>query len=174
MDLFVIHGIVEELKGKILGAFIAKIYEMNRTDLLFRLRRQGEEKDLFISTHPEFHRLHLTEKKYANPLLPPRFCTYLRRHITGARVADIFQEAYERIVRIHLQKKMDAGVIRNLVLVAELTGKGSNVLLLEGEKILDCLHFRREEEGAARPAVPGLSYSPPDPSGRWSLNEVTL
>ncbi|MGD0625744.1 MAG: NFACT family protein, partial [Thermodesulfobacteriota bacterium] len=143
MDLFVIHGIVEELKSEVIGAFITKVYQMNRTDLLFRMRRHGGEKQLLLSTHPDFHRLHLTEKKYANPLIPPRFCTYLRKHIVGARVADISQEPYERVVRIRLQKGMDAGAVRNLVLVAELVGKGSNVLLLEEEKILDCLHFRR-------------------------------
>ena len=174
MDLFVIRGIAAELKDEIVGGFITKIYQMNRTDLLFRVRRQGGEKQLLISTHPDFYRLHLTEKKYANPMVPPRFCTYLRKHITGARIADISQEPYERVVRIGLQKMMDAGVVRDIVLVAELVGKGSNVLLLEGEKILDCLHFRRSEEGAIRPAAPGLSYSPPSPSGRWSPNEVTL
>jgi len=173
MDLFVIHAIVEELKNEITGGFISKIYQMNRTDLLFRIRRQGGEKQLLISTHPDFYRLHLTEKKYANPTVPPRFCTYLRKHITGARIADVSQQPYERLVDIGLQKKMDAGVVRDIVLVAELVGKGSNVLLLEGEKILDCLHFRRSEEGAIRPAAPGLTYSPPIPSGRWSLNEVT-
>jgi len=174
MDLFVIHGIVEELKSEIIGGFITKIYQMNRTDLLFRLRGHGEEKQLLISTHPDFYRLHLTEKKYANPMVPPRFCTYLRKHIMGARIADISQEPYERVVRIGLQKRMDAGVVRDVVLVAELVGKRSNVLLLEGEKILDCLHFRRSEEGAVRPAAPGLSYSPPNSSGRWSPNEVNL
>ena len=174
MDLFVIHGIVEELKKEIIGGFITKIYQMNRTDLLFRLRRQGEEKQLFLSTHPDFHRLHLTEKKYANPLIPPRFCTYLRKHTIGARVADISQEPYERVVRIGIQKRMDAGAVRNLVLVAELVGKGSNVLLLEEEKILDCLHFRKSEEGSRRAAGPGLRYSPPNPSGRWFPHEVTL
>ena len=174
MDLFVIHGIVEELKSEVIGAFITKIYQMNRTDLLFRLRRHGGEKGLFISTHPNFHRLYLTEKKYANPLIPPRFCTYLRKHTLGARVADISQDPYERVVRIGLQKGMDAGAVRNLVLVAELVGKGSNVLLLEEGKILDCLHFRRTEEGSTRAAAPGLSYSPPNPSGRWTPNELTL
>lgn len=174
MDLFVIHGIVEELKSEIIGGFITKTYQMSRTDLLFRLRGQGEEKQLLISTHPDFYRLHLTKKKYANPMVPPRFCTYLRKHITGARIADISQEPYERVVRIGLQKRMDAGVVRDVVLVAELVGKGSNVLLLEGEKILDCLHFRRSEKGATRPAAPGLSYCPPNPSGRWFPNEVTL
>ena len=174
MDLFVIHGITEELKGQIMGASITKIYQMNRTDLLLRLRRPGGEKQLLISTHPEFHRLHLTEKKYANPMTPPRFCTYLRKHVMGARVTGLSQDPYERVVRIGLEKRMDAGVVRTLVLVAELAGKGSNVLLLEQEKILDCLHFRRTEEGAGRAALPGLNYSPPVPTARWSPAEVTL
>ena len=173
MDLFVIHGIAEELKREIVGGFIAKIYQMNRTDLLIRLRRLGEEKQLLISTHPEFHRLHLTEKKYANPMVPPRFCTYLRKYITGAIIADISQQPYERVIRLGLQRRMDAGAVRYLVLVAELVGKGSNVLLLEDAKILDCLHFRRSDERTIRPVAPGLSYSPPNPSGRPSPKEVT-
>ena len=172
MDLFVIHGIVGELNEEITGGFIAKVYQMNRTDLLFRLRLRGEEKQLLISTHPNFYRLHLTEKKYPNPPVPPRFCTYLRKHITGARVTEVSQDPYERVIRVGLQKRMDAGITRDLVLVTELVSKGSNVLLLEGEKILDCLHFRRPEDGSARPAAPGLMYSPPPPRSRWPMEEV--
>jgi len=173
MDLFVIHGIVAELQQEIDGGFVTKIYQMNRTDLLFRLRRQGEEKNLLISTHPEFFRLHLTAKKYANPQVPPRFCTYLRKHITGARVSRVSQDPYERVVRIGLEKKLDAGLMRELTLMAELLGKGSNVLLLEGEEILDCLHFRRSEDGATRPTLPGLIYAPLSRADRLLLAEVT-
>jgi len=173
MDLFVVHAIVEELKREITGAFVTKVYQMNRTDLLFRLRRQGEEKQLLISTHPDFYRLHLTEKKYANPMVPPRFCTYLRKYLTGARVDRVTQDPYERIIRFGLKKMMDAGVVRDLVLVAELVGKGSNVLLLEGERIMDCLHFHHSEEGAARPAFPGANYSPPGLSDHWSPADLT-
>jgi predicted ribosome quality control (RQC) complex YloA/Tae2 family protein len=173
MELLVIHGIVEELKKEIAGAFISKIYQVNRTDLLFRLRRPGDEKQLLLSTHPDFSRLHLTEKKYANPMVPPRFCTYLRKHIGGARISGVTQDPFERVVRLHLQKKMDAGVVRHLVLVAELVGKMSNVLLLEGDKILDCLHFRRVEEGAARPSAPGLAYVPLSLPGQWAPDEIS-
>jgi predicted ribosome quality control (RQC) complex YloA/Tae2 family protein len=173
MDLFVIRGIVEELKKEIEGAFISKVYQMNRTDLLFRLRRMGDEKQLLLSTHPDFFRLHLTEKKFPNPMVPPRFCTYLRKHIGGARISGVTQDRYERVVRLTLQKKMDAGVIREVFLVAELVGKISNILLLEGDRILDCLHFRRGEEEAARSAAPGLFYSPLSPSGQWLPDEVT-
>jgi predicted ribosome quality control (RQC) complex YloA/Tae2 family protein len=172
MDLFVIRGIVEELKKEITGAFISKVYQMNRTDLLLRLRRSGDERQLLLSTHPDFFRLHLTEKKYANPMVPPRFCTYLRKHIGGARVSGVTQDRYERVVRIGLQKMMDAGVIREVFLVAELVGKMSNLLLLEGDKILDCLHFRRSEEGATRPSAPGLIYVPLSPSSQWAPDEM--
>ncbi|HXZ34924.1 MAG TPA: NFACT family protein [Thermodesulfobacteriota bacterium] len=172
MDLFVIHGIVEELKKEITGTFISKVYQMNRTDLLLRLRRSGDEKQLLLSTHPDFFRLHLTEKKYANPMVPPRFCTYLRKHIGGARVSGVTQDRYERVVRVGLQKMMDAGVIREVFLVAELVGKMSNLLLLEGDKILDCLHFRRGEEGAPRPSAPGLFYVPLSPSSQWAPDEM--
>jgi predicted ribosome quality control (RQC) complex YloA/Tae2 family protein len=173
MDLFVIHGIAEELEKEITGAFISKIYQMNRTDLLFHLRRSGNEKHLLLSTHPDFFRLHLTEKKYANPMVPPRFCTYLRKHMGGARISGVTQDPFERVVRLHLQKKMDAGVVRELALVAELVGKMSNVLLLEEDKILDCLHFRRVEEGVARPSAPGLAYVPLSPPGQWTPDELS-
>ncbi len=166
MDLFILHGVVNELREEIVGGFIAKIYQINRTDLLFRVRRQAEEKQLFISTHPDFFRLHLTAKKYANPLVPPRFCTYLRKHITGTRISDVNQEPFERVVRITLRKRLDAGMVRDLVLVAELVSKGSNLLLVEGGRILDCLHFHRPETGAARPTAPGLEYMPPPPPDR--------
>jgi predicted ribosome quality control (RQC) complex YloA/Tae2 family protein len=172
MDLFVIHGIVEELKKEIVGAFISKVFQMNRTDLLFRLRLHGEDRQLLLSTHPDFFRIHLTEKKYANPMVPPRFCTYLRKHIGGARISEVTQDRFERVVRIGLQKKMDAGVIREVFLVAELVGKMSNLLLLEGDRILDCLHFRRDEEGAIRPSAPGLTYVPLSPSSPLALNGV--
>lgn len=173
MDLFSIHGIVKELREEVNGGFISKIFQINRTDLLFRIRHLGDEKQLLISTHPDFYRLHLTGKKYVNPPTPPRFCTYLRKHTLGARIQDITQDPYERIVRVSLQARMDAEIIRTLTLVAELAGKQSNVLLLEGDRILDCLRFVKAEEGASRPQIPGAAYVPPPPRG-WTLPEVTL
>jgi len=64
-------------------------------------------------------------------------------------------------------------VVRHLILVAELTGKTSNILLLEGDKILDCLHFRRVEEGAARPSAPGLAYVSLSHPGQWAPDEIS-
>ncbi len=84
MDVFLIHGIVEELKKEIPGGFINKIYQLNRYDLTLRIRRQGQERNLLISTHPDYARLHLTEKKICHPpRLRPVFSAYLRKHLQG-------------------------------------------------------------------------------------------
>lgn len=173
MDLFIIHGIVEELRRELTGGLVNKVFQVNRADLLLRIWRPGEEKELFISTHPDDYRLHLTRKKFPHPPAPPRFCAYLRKHILGARIQEIRQDPYERVVRFFLQKKLSADILRSMTLVLELTGKMSNVLLLEGERILDCLHFHKAQEGIRRPQIPGIPYVPPQPKG-WSLPEVTL
>ncbi len=172
MDLFVIRGITEELKGEAAGGFLTKIYQLNRTDLVIRFRGGGRERQLLLSTHPEFFRAHLTEKRHPNPPVPPRFCTYLRKHILGARITEIIQVPFERVIRFALEKKMDAGYVRKVALVAELMGRGSNILLLEGEKILDCLHFRKPEDSQSRPALPGLPYVPPPLPARLSPGEL--
>ncbi len=173
MDLFFIHGLVGELQKELAGGWVSKIFQVNRTDLHLRIRGPGGEKELFVSTHPDDYRLHLTAKKFSHPPTPPRFCAYLRKHTLGARIQEIRQDPYERVVRLFLQKKLDAGILRSMSLVFELTGKMSNVLLLEEERILDCLHFRKAEEGSSRPQIPGIPYVSPPPKG-WPLPEVTL
>lgn len=174
MDVFLIHGIVEELKKEIPGGFINKIYQLNRYDLTLRIRRQGQERNLLISTHPDYARLHLTEKKYATPATPPRFSAYLRKHLQGARVVEIIQEPYERVVRICCERLLDANQIYKLALVIELLGKKSNVLLLEGEKILDALHRSAKEETGAGINIPGKNYTLPAIENKLLPAEVTL
>ncbi len=174
MDLFLIHGLVEELKEEIIGAFITKIYQLNRYDLLFKMRRAGQEKNLLISTHPDFFRVHLTQKKYAPPPTPPRFSAYLRKHLTSARVVDMSQEPYERVVRLNLVRLLDANQIREITLVLELISKKGNVLLLEGEKILDALHRPANAAPAMEENIPGKVYTLPPRENKLLPPEVTL
>lgn len=174
MDVFCMRGITEELKKEIRGGFINKIYQLNRHDLLLRIRRQGEEKNLLISTHPDYSRWHLTEKKYATPPTPPRFSAYLRKHLTGARVVDIVQEPYERIIRICCAKLLDANLTRKFTLLVELLGKKSNVFLLEGEKILDALHRSPIGETEEQENIPGKNYVPPQRENKLFPSQVTL
>ena len=50
-----------ELRNKILGLKIEKIYQTNDTDIIIQLRGMGEKYRLFISTNPNFPRINLTD-----------------------------------------------------------------------------------------------------------------
>jgi len=85
---------------------------------------------------------------------------------------DINQEPYERIVRINLERPLDANLIRKLTLVIELLSKKSNVFLLEGEKILEALH--RSPNGETEETnIPGKNYILPKIENKLIPPEVT-
>src|SRR4029079_10414708 len=74
----------------------------------------------------ESARLHLTTSAFQNPATPPPFCQFLRAHLQGARIDQVEQIQGDRIVQLTLTAK--EGLCR---LVAELTGKTSNILILD-------------------------------------------
>ncbi|MGH7148344.1 MAG: Rqc2 family fibronectin-binding protein, partial [Nitrospiraceae bacterium] len=76
--------------------------------------------------HPETARLHVTTAAFQNPPTPPPFCQFLRAHLQGARIDQVEQVQGDRIVHLALTAK--EGPCR---LVAELTGKTSNLLVLD-------------------------------------------
>ena len=157
MDLFFIHGIVDELNKKLKNAFINKIYQLNNHDLLIKLRQPKKPLSLIISTNPSFYRLHLSEKKYLTPSFPPRFASFLRKYIESAKVENIYHLPNERVVFFNLSR---AGF--NLKLVVELMGRHSNVYLLnKDEMILEALHPIPQKVAVKKADSDGIRYHPP-------------
>ena len=151
--------IVDELKARLTGGVVSKIHQPGDRLLIIRVFVRGREERLLISTHPRFSRMHLTESVFENPRTPPRFAAFLRSRIGGARIEDIFQIDRERIVHIRLARK-EGEELKPYTLVLELTGKSSNIILLDGSGIvLDALR-RFPVEGSVRPVVPGLRLEP--------------
>ncbi len=117
--------------------------------LVLEIRAPGRTHRLLISCHPETARLHFTTEAFQNPPTPPPFCQFLRAHLQGARIDQIEQIQGDRIVQLALTAK--EGPCR---LVAELTGKTSNLLVLD-----EAGRVRRDLNGVKNLA--GQSYSPP-------------
>ena len=108
------------------GGWIQKIYQSDPLAITLEIRIEGETLLLHISAQPQFPRLHLLTRKYANPSTPPQFCQFLRRHLLGARLVSIEQVADDRIVRLRYQKTQGTGS-----LMADLIGRGANLYLLD-------------------------------------------
>lgn len=121
-----IAKVTGELAPALAGGWIQKIYQPTDRTLVLEIRAPGLTHRLLISCHHEAARLHFTTAAFQNPPTPPPFCQFLRAHLQGARIDQVEQIQGDRIVQLALTAK--EGPCR---LVAELTGKISNLLVLD-------------------------------------------
>ena len=144
-----IAKVMEEIAPALAGGWIQKIYQPAARTILLEIRAPGQTHRLLISCHQEFARLHFTTAAFRNPPTPPPFCQFLRAHLQGARIDQVEQMQRDRIVQLILMAK--EGPCR---LVAELTGKTSNLLMLDGTG-----HIRQDLNGVKNRI--GKLYVPP-------------
>lgn len=154
-----LYKIIEELKIAI-DSHVDKIYQPSRDELVFLLRKKGFVKRLLITTKQGSARIHFTENKYENPIVPPNFCMLLRKHLSSAKLIDIKQPSLERVAELCFSATNEMGDIVFLTLTVELIGNQANVILIKGEKILDALKHS-DVETAKRLILPGATYEYP-------------
>ena len=92
------------------------------------------------------------------------FCMLLRKHLLGARLAEITQLPMERAAYFAFECTDEMGFPVRKTLAAELMGRTCNLYLLGPDgRILDCLRRIGLDETSRRPALPGLHYQQPEP-----------
>ena len=144
-----IQEVLAEIASLLVGGRVQKVYQPHDEAISLEIRAQGKTRMLYFSTNPETARLHFLSKKPPNPPTPPQFCQLLRAHLEGARIEHIDQVGNDRIVRLDMQ--CDG---KPITLVAELTGRTANVMLLdEGGAVRGQLRKGRLK--------PGETYVPP-------------
>ncbi len=170
LDAICLQAVVEELRPQLLGMRIDKVQQPARDQVILLLRGRR----LLLNAGASASRIQLTETVRDNPAEPPMFCMLLRKHLTGAKIADLTQPPMERMVRLELDVTDDFGRPGRRCLVLEAMGRRSNLILLDGEgRIVDCLRRVDAEMSAQRQVLPGLYYEPPAAGDRLVVTEET-
>ena len=120
LDAITLRALTEELRPQLLNLRIDKVQQPARDQVILLLRGN---KRLLLNAGANAPRLQLTELLRDNPAEPPMFCMLLRKHLVGARVADITQPGLERLVRIELDVTDDFGQPGHRTLVLEASIK---------------------------------------------------
>ena len=171
LDAISLRAVVEELRPQLLNLRIDKVQQPARDQVILLLRGN---KRLLLNAGANAPRLQLTELLRDNPAEPPMFCMLLRKHLVGARVAEITQPPLERLVRLELDITDDFGQPGRRTLVLEAMGRRSNLILLDGEnRVIDCMRRVDADMSASRQVLPGLFYEPPASTGRLPFLEET-
>jgi predicted ribosome quality control (RQC) complex YloA/Tae2 family protein len=172
MDIFVLKALVDDLRQRLCGAVVSKVFQMSPDDLLLRLWRHQDLR-LLLSVQARWPRLHLTTARFRNPAHVPRFAAFLRAHLTRVRLCDITLQPYDRVVSLCWERPGEPGPV--LRLIHELREQQANVILVDGQDvILDALKHVPVAGAQRRPVLPGQPYQPvPLPPQRCLLSDLT-
>ena len=163
-DATYLSAVLEEIRTVAAGARVEKIHQPSRDTVIFHLRCENSREKLLFAANPTAPRLHLTTASPENPDQPPMFCMLLRKHLQGARLAEITQPPMERAATFLFDCTDEMGFPVRKQLVCELMGKTCNLYLLGPDgRIIDCLRRIGLDESSKRQALPGLYYQEPEP-----------
>lgn len=140
-----IEQVTGEIAPVLTGGWIQKVSQPNPLTVVLEIRTPGRTHRLLIACQPETARLHLIHRPLLNPPQPPAFCQFLRARIQGGRIEAVRQQPNDRVVEFDLTTK--DGHRR---LVCELTGKSSNVLLVDADGLI-LGDLRRRTDLVGRP-----------------------
>lgn len=167
-DGLVLHSVTRELKAALTGGRIERIYQPGTLEIVLTVRRNREKHRLFLSATADAARVHLTEADPRNPVKTPFFCSTLRRHLEGNRITAVAQPGLERILHLTVAGTDELGRAVTCLLVTEIMGKHSNIILVAAEenKIIDAVKRYSHAVSRYREVLPGQPYVPPPPSGK--------
>ncbi len=161
-DGIVVHAIAGELNELLRDGKIDKIHQPEKDTVTIIVRTRAGAYRLLLCANPSCARVHLASGSMENPMQPPMFCMLMRKHLSGGRITLIEQPEFERIIRIHIESYDELGELSEKVLICELMGKYSNIILINKDsKIIDSVYHIDLSVSSVRQILPGLIYTAP-------------
>lgn len=142
--------IVEEMTPVLRGRTLGRSFQLGPLTLAFDLRPYSGNY-LFISVEPNRPRLYLIKRKLRDleklSIKPSQFLLRLQKAVSHARLLRIIKIPDERIVHFIFEQLTRADEAVDLTLVAQLTGRSANLLLLDkSQRIFFRLRSERGEQ----------------------------
>lgn len=161
-DAGMLASVTEEIRRTASGAKIEKVLQPERDVIVLQMRSFEGGKRLLINAGPNHPRIGFTEAQIENPAVPPMLCMLLRKHLQGAKLTDIRQEEFERVVTLEFETWDELGFSARRFLIAELMGKYSNLIFADGNKrIISVLRTVDFSMSSLRQLLPGMTYELP-------------
>lgn len=187
IDSLTLKFFKEENQQFFQGAYIQKIQQPTRRDLILTLRNLSETKKLYININPEIYHICFITEQFKHrrhieiPKAPPMFCMLLRKYLEGSKIKRVSIPEHERIFEIFTEYHNDFSEKIELCLAIELMGKHSNIILYNADTnvILGCAHNVGSEKSRERELAGGYPYIYPKLSNKKNFlsdyqNNITI
>ena len=173
-DAGMLACMIAEVKSVALGARIERVFQPERDEIVLQMRSLEGGKRLLINAGSSNPRFGFTNEQKENPQSPPMLCMLLRKHLQGAKLSDIHQEGFERVVTLEFETRDEMGFDCHRYLVCEIMGKHSNLRLLNDDRrVMAVLHPVDFSTSALRQVLPGMTYERPPPQEKINPLDIT-
>jgi predicted ribosome quality control (RQC) complex YloA/Tae2 family protein len=167
-DALTTAAVADELRHKVLDGRVQRVVQVDRLSLGLEIYA-GERYQLLASADPQHPRVYLVSYKLRRGVeRPTQLFLLARKYVDGARLIAIEQPPFERLLSLTF-----AGPEGQVALLAELIERRANLILLEGQRILDAAHRVSSEINRYRTVLPGQLYEPPPPQRKLDPTDVT-
>ena len=168
LDGLTMSVLAKELNERLQTGQIQKLYQIDKTTLLFKIRALNEDQSLVITVGAT-PAMYLSKPHQDLPKEPSSLCMFLRKHIEGSRIVKVEQINGDRIMCIQTDKLEMDGSITSTFIYVELMGKYSNCIFVQDGVILESLIHVSPLMNRERSISPKLHYELPPNANRVSL-----
>ncbi|MCQ2739875.1 MAG: NFACT family protein [bacterium] len=148
------------------NAYIQKIQQPTRRDLILHLRNNSVSRKLYININPNYYHIAFIKEETFHkrgieiPKQPPMFCMLLRKYMENTRIKFINSVENERIFELHFDCNDEFTGKHSMCMAVELMGKYSNIILYDkaDNTIIGCAHNVGAEKSRYRELQGGLKY----------------
>lgn len=162
-DAGMVAAVAAELRSRLMGGRVDKISQPEKDEITLAIRvADGSYARLCISAGNNNPHINLTSQQKENPMTAPMFCMLLRKHLSGARVSDIFQRGFERVIELRFETRDEMGFLCERSIIAEIMGKYSNIIFCGDDyRILGAVKPVDFSTSQKRQVLPGMTYELP-------------
>ncbi len=162
-DAGMLRAVVKEIADTLCGgAKVERVTQPARDEFVFWLRTGGVTRRLSFVVGTNTPHFSYSRIDRENLPTPSMFCMLLRKHLVGAKLLSVEQIDFERAARFTFSARDELGFGVGRTIVAEMMGKYSNLILLDGEdKIISAFRIVDFSASRVRQVLPGMHYVKP-------------
>lgn len=162
-DAGMLRAVTKEISDTLCGgAKVERITQPARDEFVLWLHSGGKTRRLSFVVGTNVPHFSYSEINRENLPTPSMFCMLLRKHLLGAKMIGAEQIDFERAARFVFSARDEMGFGVTRTLVAEMMGKYSNLILLDGEeRIISAFRIVDFSASRIRQVLPGIHYVKP-------------
>lgn len=159
LDVFTVSALVDEFLDTLVGGRVQDAIDVDHTGLGLEIYANHVRHYLYMSADQSIPRVHLAGEKLRRGLTrPTQLGLLFRRYVEGGTVTHVSQPPWERVLHLHVD-----GPEGDVEIIIEPMERRSNILLVQGGVILDCMRRVGPGENRYRLSLPAHEYVPPPP-----------